>query len=102
MKIISTYIVVSLLFGTFLLITLFPWHPATWLGWLAYFALALPAVVVCEFTGDLLLKKNPVSKAIERRTSQDAFSWARIGYFLVLLLLLIAVLVAINHWFGAT
>jgi hypothetical protein len=97
-KFVGQYIALSMVAGVALLVYSFPKHPTTWLGWAALFGFALPILVIGEFVGDLVLSRNPFSRAIESRTKGKAFSWVRIGYFLTLFLLVGAAFVALNHW----
>lgn len=97
-KFIGQYITISLLAGAVLLMYSFPEHPKTWRGWTALFGFALPVVVAGEFIGQLLLERNPASRAIERHTKGKSFSWLRIGYFLLLLLIVCAVVVVLSRW----
>jgi membrane protease YdiL (CAAX protease family) len=97
-RFIGQYIAISLLAGAVLLMYSFPEHPKTWQGWVALLGLALPVVVAGEYFGQLLLERNPASQAIERHTKGKSFSWLRIGYFLLLLLIVCAVLVAVSRW----
>ena len=99
-KFIGQYIAISLLAGALLLMYSFPEHPKTLRGWIALFGFALPVVVAGEYVGQLLLERNPASRAIERRTKGKSFFWLRIGYFLLLLLVVCAVGVGLSRWFN--
>ncbi len=98
LKFIGQYIAISLLAGAILLIYSFPEHPKTWRGWTALFGFALPVVLAGEYIGQVLLERNPASRAIERYTKGKSFSWLRIGYFLLLLLIVCAVVVVLSRW----
>lgn len=97
-KFIGQYIAISFLAGAILLMYSFPEHPRNWWGWIALFGFALPVVVAGEYIGQVLLERNPVSQAIERHTKDKSFSWLRIGYFLLLLLVVCAVFMALSRW----
>ena len=46
--------------------------------------------------GDKVLN-NPFSRSVERATSRSAFSWLRIAYLLVMLILMIGAFVTVLH-----
>ena len=94
------YVLASLVAAGALLIYWFPKHPTSWLGWLALFTLGLPALLLAEFLGEVIFFRNPVSQEVERRTKSMGFSWARIGYILLLSLILISIAIALSHWLG--
>ena len=94
------YVLVSLLLGAGLLITFFPEHPSSVAGWIGVFALAVPITLVGEFVGQLLFVRNPLSRAVDRRTRHKTFSWARVLFGLLLVVAVVATIQVALHFFG--
>lgn len=80
------YVALCALLGGVALVSSFPQWPSSWQGWLALFVLIIPITLVGEGVGELL-RRNQVTRAVEQRTQANSFSWLRIGYFLVVGLL---------------
>jgi hypothetical protein len=67
------YVLLSAVLGGLALLQSYPAMPTSWLGWSLLFALVIPATVTAEFVGELIFR-NPFSRAVERRTKDEAFS----------------------------
>ena len=93
------YIALSAALGGLALLQSFPARPTSWTGWLLLFALVIPVTVAAEFVGALVFR-NPVSQSIERRTKDKSFSWLRILAGLVVMLLVFAVVFAVDWAFS--
>ena len=72
-----------------LLVTLWPWHPATSLQWMTFILLGPLAYGAVEYSGGLIL-----SPKLGARISSKPFSWLRIAYALCAFLLFLGVLFA--------
>jgi hypothetical protein len=68
--------------------------PQTPAGWIVSILLAVPAILIAEALGDLLLSRNPVARAVERRTRDKELSWLRTACGVTAMLLAIAVVTA--------
>jgi hypothetical protein len=90
------YVALSAILCGMVLLSSFPQRPSSWHGWLALFVLIIPITLVGEGVGELL-RRNRVTRAVERRTQGSGFSWLRLGYFLVVGLLLAAGVFVINQ-----
>jgi len=101
LKFIGIYIALSLVAAAYWLMPPAAIHPKSWLGWFAFFALVLPATLAVEVFGDLLFRRNPLSRAVERHTVHERFSWRRVGYFLLLALAVSAAIALSFHWLTA-
>ena len=97
-RVIAIYALLSVILGVAALVQLFPFRPSSWAGWVLLFALVIPATLAGERVGELLFR-NRVSAAIERRTRGCGLSWLRIGYVLVLALIVCAAIIGISGWF---
>ena len=95
-KFVAWYVALSLMVSVFWLIPLPSWHPTSWLGWLAFFALILPATLALEWAGQFI-QRNPVSQVVERRTAGQEFSFGRVVFYLVLALLVSGAFAAVFH-----
>ncbi len=93
LRIAVVYVAISIALGALALLQSFPARPTTWVGWLLLFALALPVTLIGEFVGDALFR-NPVSRAVERNTQGQAFSWLRVVMGLALMLFVFATVLA--------
>jgi hypothetical protein len=82
LRFLGIYLALSLVYGALLLLQILPVHPRSVLGWGILFALAVPVALVGELVGDILFR-NPIARAVEKRTRGTKLSWARIGYALV-------------------
>ena len=82
-----------------MLIVAFPHHPRTLVGWAAFFLLALPVTLFGEAVGEGLWR-NRVAQAVEQRAEGQSFSWLRIAYGFVAMLLLFAVVWGLALFFG--
>ena len=82
-----------------LLILALPNHPKTLSGWLWFFLLALPVTLVGELIGEGIWR-NPVAKAIEKESSNRQFSWLRIAYGFVAMLLIFGVVWGLALFLG--
>ena len=78
-----------------LLLQFWPYWPLSWQGWTVFLLAALPVTLIGEYFGERLLQ-NRVSAAVERRTAASTFSWLRIGYLLLLMLLICALGILIS------
>lgn len=58
--------------------------------------LALPVLIAIEWVGDRLMN-SALSMAVERATAKKRFSWARIGYHLLLVLGALAATIAVGQ-----
>ncbi len=82
-----------------MLIVAFPSHPKSLLGWFAFFILALPVTLLGEVIGEGLWQ-NRLARRIEEKTAGQSFSWWRITYGFVAMLLVFAVAWKLAIWFG--
>jgi hypothetical protein len=97
LRFVAGYTALSLLVSLFWLVPMPSWHPTSWLGWLAFFALVLPATLAIEWAGQFI-HKNPVSQVVEKRTSTQEFSFGRVVFYLILALSVSAAFAAVFHW----
>lgn len=80
------YLGLSLLMALLLLLYSFPNYPKSLNGWAWLFLLALPITLVGELFGETVWR-NPVANSIEIHTAEKRFSWLRICYGLIVMLL---------------
>jgi hypothetical protein len=78
-----------------LLLTLWPWRPASPLQWLLFIVLGPLVWVALEYVAGLVL-----SPKISGRISPRRFSWLRIGYGVVAFLLCFAILYGAMYLVG--
>jgi hypothetical protein len=91
---LTVYLVASLVLSGLMLLQAYPQRPQSPTGWIVLLTLALPITLVGEAVGELLFR-NRLSRTVERVTENRSFSWVRIGYVLVLALLVIVALVMV-------
>ena len=86
--------------ATFLLLLIsFPDHPDSWRGWLVLFIVAVPVILVGEGVGYFLLK-NPLARSVDARTAKRSFSWLRISFMLVTMLVFLGLAFVVARWLG--
>ena len=73
--------------GALVLISFWPWYPRTPTQWLAFLLLGVPIVVGFEYLTERLLSPTGGSTLSTRK-----FSWLRVLYALVVMLLLLGLL----------
>jgi len=93
LRLAAIYLALSLRLAALALLQVVPWRPASWLGWTALLLLALPLSLLGEYVGQLLWT-NRMSRSIEERTRGQAFSWARVAYALVVMVVVLGALIA--------
>jgi hypothetical protein len=96
---LGRYVAVSAVAALLLLLYLFPDHPNSLRGWLILFVVALPIILV----GELIAKffyKNPHARAVDAKTVGRSFSWLRISFMFVTMLLLFALELVGLRWLG--
>lgn len=86
------YLVVCVLYGLFALLLFFPFHPITTTGWIVWFLAALPVSMAGEAVGAAVFNKKS-GETINPDT--DHLSAGRIGYGVVVTLILLVVLFVI-------
>ena len=96
---LGIYVVCSAGATFLLLLNWFPYHPHSLSGWLVLFVVAVPVTVVGEGIGKFLFS-NPVARAIDAKTEGRSFSWLRISFMLIAMLLFSALVLVILHWLG--
>jgi hypothetical protein len=96
---LGIYVAVSAIATLFLLLILFPDHPNSWLGWLVLFIVAVPIILVGEGIGKFLYG-NPLARAVDAKTAKRSFSWLRISFMLVSMLLFVALELVALRWLG--
>lgn len=87
-RFIGIYIGLSVLLGLTWVLFSYPNVPSTRGEWLKVFLLALPLQLAGELLGGLLWN-NKASRLVERKTAAASFSFVRILYGVLLMLLLI-------------
>lgn len=87
-RFVGIYIGLSVFLGLMSAVFSYPDVPSTGSQWLAIFLLALPFQLAGEVLGALLWN-NKVSRFVEGKTAAASFSFVRILYGVLLLLLLI-------------
>lgn len=87
----GVYIAFSLLELLGVLMYAFPYHPETWREWGLLFVLALPIALLSQCV-DWGVWRNPLARVVAHRSAHKEFSWLRIAYALVAMLLALAVL----------
>lgn len=97
LRLIAAYIALSAIAALFVLIGIFPWHPATAGGWGLLLALALPLIIVVELVGEALWR-NRLAQAVEAKTKERSLSGLRILYALVVMLLLFGLIFAVGQF----
>lgn len=95
-KTLLVYGVVSVIAAVLALLYLYPFHPTTLLGGVVWVGLCLPAAVLLELLGSLLLNQR-VSHVINPDSS--SISLGRVAYGLLALLFFFAI-VGLIVWFG--
>jgi hypothetical protein len=91
------YFFVSIFATAALPIDTWPHHPTSILTWVLLFAISLPVTLLGEWLGDGLMD-NPLTVSIERGTRGSKLSWARIAYFVAMLVLLAICAAALLYW----
>jgi uncharacterized membrane protein len=99
LRFVAGYVLLSALLGGVALLLSFPARPTSWPGWLLLLALAVPVAIAAEFLGDFIFR-NPVVRAVERRTKDQSFSWLRILVAVPLMFLVFAVVFVIGKFFS--
>lgn len=88
MRSTAIYLALTSAAATVLLLELRPYGPSSLAGWALFFLAAVPVMLLGEWLGTKLLE-NPISAAVERGTQRSKFSWMRIGYLLLLVVIVI-------------
>src|SRR5690349_17486314 len=96
---LGRYVAVSAVAAFLLLLYLFPYHPSSWGGWLILLIVALPVILVGEGIGRFL-SSNPLARAVEAKTAGRSFSWLRIFFMLISMLLVGALVLVTLRWLG--
>jgi len=65
-----------------------PHRPASLRGWIVFFVAALPVIAIGDWLGSRL-SRNQLSARVERATRGLGFSWIRVFYFLLLVILFV-------------
>jgi hypothetical protein len=97
---LGIYVVCSAVATFFLLLNWFPYHPHSLSGWLVFFVVAVPVTVVGEGIAKFVFFSNPVARAIDAKTEGRSFSWLRISFMLITMLLFSALVLVILHRLG--
>ena len=97
-ELVSIYAVVSILYGLFALLLLFPFHPVTTIGWLVWFVIALPLAMAGEAIGSAAFNKK-TGKAINPNT--ESVSVGRIGFGVVVTLIFVVLILFVVALFDA-
>ncbi len=100
LRFLGWYCALTMIAAVGMLIFAFPSHPKSSTGWLWFFVLALPITLIGEAIGEGLWR-NPLAKRIEQKTSTHSFSWLRIAYGFVVMLLVFAAAWCAALLFGA-
>ncbi len=95
-KLIVTYIGLSVVMGLMWVILSYPDTPSTAAQWLWLFALALPLQLAGEFAGELLLN-NKATRLVEQKTATKPFSMLRICYGVLLFLVIAGLLLGAGY-----
>lgn len=95
---LAGYIALSALLAIVAVVTSTNSWPRTLSGWLLMLVLIIPVTLAGELVGELLFR-NRLSQSVERHTQLSQFSWLRVGYMLLILLLFCAALAALSYWF---
>ncbi len=98
-KFVVLYLGLSLLATLVLLLYSFPNYPKSLEGWTWLFLLALPISLVVELFG-VAIWRNPVANSIETRTAERRFSWLRVCYGLIVMLLFFGLSWGMSAYFG--
>ena len=96
---LGIYVSLSALAAFSWLLIWFPRHPNSWSGWLILLAIALPLWIVGEVIGNFLLS-NPVARIVDVKTEAHAFSWLRILFILITMLLFFGLAFLVARWLG--
>ncbi|MEZ0233242.1 MAG: hypothetical protein ACAH12_10415 [Methylophilaceae bacterium] len=86
LRFIAWYIALTFVAGLILLVFAFPKHPETLRGWLIFFSLTLPVTLLGELIGEGVWR-NPAAKVIEEKSAGQEFSWLRIAYGFIAMLI---------------
>lgn len=100
LKFLGCYIGFSLIAAIGLLLFSFPNYPKSPIGWGLLLLLALPLTLAGELFGDAVWR-NPVAKNIELRTPKHCFSWLRISYVFISVLLIFGLAWGISYYLVA-
>lgn len=96
-RFVASYLVLSAVLLGLTLVQAFPARPTSAVGWVALLVLIIPITCACELLGEFLFR-NRLSQSVERHTRHSSFSWLRIGYVLLLALVVCAAVVALIQW----
>jgi hypothetical protein len=99
LRFLLLYFAFSVLATLVMLISIFPNYPKTLIGWVWVFAIALPVVIVFDLLG-WVVWNNRLAQSIEAQSSSQKFSWLRIGYGLVAMLLVFGMAWWVAMYFG--
>lgn len=94
---VSIYAIVSILYGLFALLLLFPFHPITAVGWLVWFVAALPLAMAGEAIGSAAFNRK-AGKTINPNT--ESVSVGRIGYGVVVMLIFVVLILFVVGLLG--
>ena len=92
----AVYVFLSAVLCCLALLQSFPARPTSWGSSLLLFALVVPVTIVGEAMGEILFR-NPLTRAVERRTKDKSFSWLRILASLALMLALLAAVFGLSR-----
>ena len=91
--------VLAIIAAAGLLFSLYPWHPKTVWGWLLFVVLALPVTAAGEWIGNAVLG-NRFARRIGRNTPHGRISWARVGYGVLALILMMTAITGVLALIG--
>ena len=89
LRFLGIYTTLSLILGLLLLLQVFPWRPTTVVGWIGFFAVALPLTAAGEWLGDVVFENRMAQRL--GSTEPNSFSFLRIAYGVVAILMLVIV-----------
>ena len=96
---LGMYVAFSALAAFILLLNFLPYHPNSLTGWLILFAVALPLTIAGEAIGNFLFS-NPIARIVNAKTEAHSFSWLRILFILITMLLFFGLAFVVAHWLG--
>ena len=97
MKFLGVYVVVSVITTLLILLSVFPHHPHTLVGWFLLFVAAAPITIVGELVGDFAFH-NRLADSIEARSENVAFWFLRFIYVFIAVVLMLVFGWAVVRW----
>jgi hypothetical protein len=99
LPLLGAWLFLSILYAGFFLLSSWPWHPRTALGWLVIFLATLPLALFAQFLWEFVVLEGPIGRRLD--ALGPGGSGARIAYALVCALLMIAVGLGVFAWLSS-